>query len=69
MQILYIFIGIVISTIVYLILLFLQGAKMADERNNHREMYIILNEILIKTDLIDENDRKPLEEYEQRFML
>jgi len=67
MQILYIFIGIVISTIVYLILLFLQGAKMADERNNHREMYLALK---------DRNRLKPYEydiklvrEYEDRFML
>jgi len=67
MQILYIFIGIVISTIVYLILLFLQGAKMADERNNHREMYNFL--MGKRIDLLSRQVNETLKEYEDRFLL
>jgi len=65
---LYIFIGIAISTVAYLILLFLQGAKVQDERNNHAEMYRILLKLSNETHLID-IEMEVLGEYENRFML
>lgn len=62
-----IIIGFVLGLSCSIGLALLQGAKLSDERNNHRQMYDFLKEEIINEEF--NFYKNILEEYEQRFKL